>query len=170
MNFRSGLGCTIAAAAFVAAAQAQVTTTVSLTSQDAEAAKYALPSIEVRVDGPDAGRSHGLAAALSHDLVARTHARAPEGTEAATYVLAASLPARDGTLQRFDARLIALDGEVVWSVEGTTNGDVAPRDEVALLDIARNLRSALVRDGWVEAKYDPNDPPPPPPALGGRGR
>jgi hypothetical protein len=170
MNFRCGLGCTLAAVTFVVAAQAQITTTVSLTSQDTNAAKFALPSIEVRVDGPDAGRSHALAAALSHDLVARTHARAPEGAEAATYVLAASLPAREGTLQRFDARLIALDGKVVWSVEGSTSGEAAPGAEVALLDIARNLRSALVRDGWVEAKYDPNDPPPPPPVVGGRGR
>lgn len=169
MNRRVRVGAAVAAVVFALAARAGVTTTVALKGHDPDARKYALPSIEVRVDGPDAERAQVVATALARDLASLAHTRVPGRGEIATYAIAIDLLPAEDAAQRFGARLVASDGAVVWSVEGVTRSDAGPVDGDGLRSLARNLYSALVRDGWLQAKYDPNDPPPPPPVLERRG-
>ena len=65
----------------------------------------------------------------------------------------------------FSAELTGARGERVWRVEGRT--EVA--DEVvghsAFIGIARNVVAALLHDGWVAQRIDPDDPPPPAPEI-----
>jgi len=34
-----------------------------------------------------------------------------------------------------------------------------------MTSIGRNVVAALIHDGWVAPRYDPDDPPPPPPTI-----
>ena len=73
-------------------------------------------------------------------------------------------------------RLGACGIMVPANVEGTNLGEV-PLDPLwaevektgvapeAMTSIGRNVVAALIHDGWVAPRYDPDDPPPPPPTI-----
>jgi hypothetical protein len=61
--------------------------------------------------------------------------------------------------------LVSAEGRRLWRIEGRAEVTGAPVDASLFAGIARNVISALIHDGWVQPRYDPDDPPPPPPVL-----
>ena len=66
---------------------------------------------------------------------------------------------------RFEATLDDAKGERLWRVEGRVESDTAVIDPDSWAGIGRNVVSALVHDGWVQPRYDPDNPPPQPPQV-----
>ena len=71
----------------------------------------------------------------------------------------------DKTRIRFVAVLDSSRGERLWRVEGRSEAEARSFDGPVLVDIARNVVSALIHDGWVQPRYDPGNPPPQPPTV-----
>jgi hypothetical protein len=65
----------------------------------------------------------------------------------------------------FEAVLRSTEGKTIWRVDGRTEIEKAGVEVEALTSIGRNVVSALIHDGWLAPRYDPEDPPPAPPTI-----
>lgn len=150
-------------------AAAQIRTHVNLAGKDDSLPKLGLPGIRVRVDSADIAQAEMLRQGLGRDIFELTHARPLAGEETGDYQLLVHLyaPVRSGTgtVQPFEAELMEPEGTRLWRVDGRTEVEGIPLDDRALTHLGRNIISALVHDGWLQAKDDPNNPPPPPPMV-----
>jgi hypothetical protein len=155
------------------AATAGTRTYVALAGRDDAIPKLGRPGISVRVEVPDAGDAAAVVAELARELARQVHTRRLAGDEPGDYALAVTLdaprPEGEGVTIRFTAVLDSAAGERLWRVEGRSDVDGAPVDAAVYAGISRNLVSALIHDGWVQPRYDPDDPPPQAPRVHGEG-
>ena len=156
----------VAALAFTAAS-AGMTTTVALRSQDASLPKLGLPSVRVVFQGPGPVALDVLRDGLAADVLRLSHVRDVDRWASPDYFVVVRFVDEQAPVPgdvRFEASLLTHDGRVAWIADGRTvsEGSVEP---TAWRTIGRNVLSALIRDGWLEAKYDPNDPPPAAPIV-----
>lgn len=160
--------CILVSAAF-ASARAGSRTTVALAGVDESARKLGMPAIALEVSGSPAPDARAVATELARGLDKLVYTRALREGEPADYVLRVTLGARlsDGSTITipFEAALAAASGAPVWKVEGRTEVDGAPVAPADLVAIGRNVLAALVHDGWVQPRYDPDDPPPAAPQI-----
>ena len=156
----------VAAFAFTAAS-AGMTTTVALRSQDASLPKLGLPSVRVVFQGTGPVALDVLRDDLAADVLRLSHVRDVDQEASPDYFVVVRFVESETENRgdvRFEASLLTHDGRVAWIADGRTVsvGNVEP---AAWRTIGRNVLSALIRDGWLEAKYDPNDPPPAAPIV-----
>jgi hypothetical protein len=97
------------------------------------------------------------------------HTRRLAPGEAGDYDLEIKLeaPRVDGPVATvpFEAVLKSAQGERLWRVEGRSDVLGTPVDASVFAGIGRNVVSALIHDGWVQPRYDPDNPPPQPPRV-----
>ena len=153
----------------VTAAQAQSRTYVSFAGRNDELPKLGLPGISVKVFGPRVAESELVRAEIARVLGETVHTRPLAEGDVADYALAVTLATAlenlgAGTIP-FEAILTSADGKRLWRVEGRTEVDRSDVEPQPLVSIARNVVAALVHDGWVTNRYDPEDPPPAPPTI-----
>jgi hypothetical protein len=158
-----------AAVALTGTARAGAQTYVSLAGRDDAIPKLGMPGIAVRVDARDANDAAFLTGELARALAQRVHTRRLAPNEPGDYDLEVRVetPRVDGPMVTvpFEAILKSSRGERLWRVEGRSDVEGVPIDDAILAGIGRNVISALVHDGWVEPRYDPDNPPPPPPRI-----
>ena len=145
------------------------TTTVSLAGRDDAIPKLGMPGIALHVQAESANGAAMVEAELARELARQVHTRRLAADEAGDYDLEVKLdtPRISGstfTIQ-FDVFLKAGGGERLWHVEGRSEGEGELQDSSVYADIGRNVVAALIHDGWVQPRYDPNDPPPQPPRV-----
>ena len=155
--------------AAVTAAHAQTRTYVNFAGKNDDLPKLGLPGITVEVFGPRVEESAAVRTEISKVLTDTIHTRPVSAGEAGDYALAVTLAApvkgAGPTTVPFEAVLKARDGKTLWRVDGRTEVEQANVEAEALASIARNVVSALVHDGWVAPRYDPENPPPVPPTI-----
>jgi hypothetical protein len=160
------LAATIVSAGVVSAG---TRTYVSLAGRDDTIPKLGIPGIAVRVDASSALDAAVLKGELARELARQVLTRHLAKDEAGDYDLEVTLrvPSVDGAevTVPFEAVLRSAQGERLWRVEGRADVEGAPLDDAVVAGIGRNVISALIHDGWVQQRYDPDDPPPPPPVL-----
>ena len=152
-----------------AAAHAQPRTYVNFAGKSDDLPKLGLPGITVEVFGPRVEESASVRTEISRVLNDTVHTRPVSTDETGDYALAVTLAAvakgAGATTIPFEAVLKSRDGKTLWRVDGRTELGQAGEDAEALVSIARNVVSALVHDGWVAPRYNPEDPPPAPPTI-----
>ena len=156
----------VAAFAFTAAS-AGLTTTVALRSQDPSLPKLGLPSVRVVFQGQGPVALDVLRDGLAADVLRLTHVRDVNEEASPDYFVVVRFVepgAENPDDVRFEASLLTHDGRVAWMADGRAVRDGAV-EPAAWRTIGRNVLSALFRDGWLQPKYDPNDPPPAPPIV-----
>ena len=150
-------------------ASAGARTFVSLAGRDDAIPKLGLPGIAVRIDAPDAEAAAPVKAELERELARQVHTRHLGVDEPGDYDLVVKMdePRADGALRtiRFEAVLRSSRGEPLWRVDGRTEVEGGPVDGTVLAGVSRNVLSALIHDGWVQPRYDQENPPPPPPTI-----
>ena len=149
--------------------EAAVRTFVDLVRTDEAATRLGRPSIRVEIRGALVPGTETLEDDLVADLGRMVHLRPLAEGEAGDFVLDLRLlemrqESRMSVLP-FEARLLEPDGREVWMVEGRTEIEAAPCDASAIASVRRNVVSALIRDGWLQLKDDPDHPAPPPPVV-----
>jgi len=163
------LGMIAGAIALTGAAQAGTQTYVSLAGRDDAIPKLGRPGIAVRVEAPNANDAAFLKSDLTRDLARQVHTRRLAPNEAGDYDLEVTLgaPRVDGEVATvpFEAVLKSSQGERLWRIEGRSDVEAAPLDASVFAGIGRNVVSALIHDGWVQPRYDPDNPPPQPPRI-----
>lgn len=163
-----------ACAAFLLAAAvpagAGVRTTVTLQGQDPAAPKLGLPSVAVSVTGPDAVLVDSLRSFLAGDALHRTHSRLPGEGERPDYTIDVVLEPATAAGIGFRVSLTTWDDRVAWRSVGTALPDGPHLDHETTVSIGRNILSALIHDGWLQARYDPDDPPPAAPRIDRKAR
>lgn len=157
---------TVAALAFTAAS-AGMTTTVGLRTQDDSLPKLGLPTLRVEVQGVGPVALDTFRGWVADDAARLSFVKSGERDPSPDYTLVVRfLEATPGAGEvPFEASLLTHDGRVAWLVDGRTVTDAVPVEPIAWRTIGRNVISALVRDGWLQQKQDPNDPPPAPPIV-----
>jgi len=163
------LGMFGAAIALAATARAGTLTYVTLAGRDDAIPKLGRPGIAVRVDAPTASEAAVLRNELARELAQQVHTRPLATDEAGDYDLEVTLEVTridgpEATIP-FAAVLKSADGERLWRIEGRSNVEDSPLDDAVLAGIGRNVVSALIHDGWVQPRYDPDNPPPQPPVV-----
>jgi hypothetical protein len=159
------------AAAIVSAGvvSAGTRTYVSLAGRDDSIPKLGIPGISVRVEADSALDAAVLRGELARQLAQQVHTRRLAKDESGDYDLEVSLrvPSVDGpeVTVPFEAVLRSAQGERLWRIEGRADVVGDPLDDAVVAGIGRNVISALIHDGWVQQRYDPDNPPPPPPVL-----
>ena len=160
---------TIATVALTGMAQAGAQTYVSLAGRDDSVPKLGMPGIAVRVDAGDANDAAFLTGELARALARQVHTRPLGPDESGDYELDVRLEAPrvvgSVTTVPFEAFLDSPKGEHLWRVEGRSDVEGAPVDASILARIGRNVVSALIHDGWVQPRQDPDDPPPQAPTI-----
>ena len=168
-RFLESLGMISAALAVAGAVEAGTRTYVALAGRDDAIPKLGLPGIAVRVDASTRFDAAIVRAELARELAQQVHTRRLATGEAGDYDLEVTLdvPSVDGAQVTvpFRAVLKSAHGENLWRIEGRSDVEGTPLDDAVLTGIGRNVVSALVHDGWVQPRYDPDDPPPPPPTI-----
>ncbi len=163
------LGMMAAVLVWAASAQAGTQTYVSLAGRDDAIPKLGRPGIVFSVDAPHASDAAVLTNELSRELAQQVHTRRLVPGEAGDYDLRVTVAAArvDGPLATvpFEAVLNSGRGERLWRIEGRTDVEGAPLDASVFSGIGRNVVSALIHDGWVQPRYDPDNPPPQPPRV-----
>ena len=163
------LGIVGAAILLAGAVQAGTRTYVSLAGRDDRIPKLGMPGIAVRVEASSATDAAVLKGELARELARQVHTRRLAIDEAGDYELTVKMavPSVDGpeVTVPFEAVLKSAEGERLWRIEGRADLDGDPLDDAVVVGIGRNVVSALMHDGWVQPRYDPDDPPPPPPTL-----
>lgn len=158
-----------AAIVWVATAQAGTQTYVSLAGRDDAIPKLGRPGIVLWVDAPSANDAAFLTSELSRELAQQVHTRRLAPGEAGDYDLRVTVEVTrvEGQVATvpFEAVLKSGRGERLWRIEGRTDVDGTPLDASVFAGIGRNVVSALIHDGWVQPRYDPDNPPPQPPRL-----
>jgi hypothetical protein len=142
---------------------------VALAGRDDAIPKLGRPGIAVRVEASSAPDAAAVADELARELAGQVHTRRLAEDEPGDYELSVKLeaPKVDGltTTVPFEAILESALGERLWRVEGRSEVLGAPLDPEAYAGIGRNVVSALMHDGWLQPRYDPDNPPPQPPRV-----
>lgn len=159
------VGLVGAAAALLAVpAVAATRTTVTRVGSDPTATKLGMPGVAVTVRAPASDEAAIVRARLVADLAKLVYTRSLAPDEGGDYDLTVTLAApRGGTASTtipFEAVLVSADGAELWRATGRTEATDTPVGAPVLASIARNVLSALVRDGWLAPRYDPDNPPP----------
>ena len=143
------------------------TTTVALRTQDAALPKLGLPSLRVQVEGTGPVALDTFHAWMTSDVLRLSHVKDGAGDPSPDYTLVVRFleDAPDSGSVAFEASLITHDGTTAWVADGRTTADGASRDAATWRTIGRNVFSALCRDGWLQPKYDPDNPPPATPVV-----
>ena len=164
-----GLGMLAAATALAGSAAAGARTYVSLAGRDDAIPKLGRPAIALSVDAPNAKDASFLESELARAMTLEVHTRLLGPGEAGDYDLIVTVAKTrvDGPTVTvpFEAVLRSGRGERLWRVEGRTDLTGAPLDASVFAGIGRNVVSALIQDGWLQPRYDPDDPPPQPPRI-----
>jgi hypothetical protein len=151
------------------AASAAPRVTVSLVREDATAHKLGMPGVAVTVRGPVPSQAAAVATQLASDLPKLVYTRALDPGEPGDYDLAIAIERRrneaDASVVPFEAVLSTADGAELWRATGRAEVDGDRTDATVFAGIARNVLSALVRDGWLAPRYDPANPPPAAPSV-----
>lgn len=150
--------CGIVAAIMVlaGAARAGTRTYVALAGRDDETHKLGRPGVRLRVEAGSASDAAFVTRELATD-------------EPGDYELPIALraPHVEGsmTMVPFEALLASAQGERLWRIEGRSDVDEGPLDASVFAGIGRNIVATLIHDGWVQPRYDPDNPPPQPPRV-----
>ena len=162
-------GAVVAVLLLSGTAQAATRTYVSLVGRDDDVPKLGRPGVAVLVEGVTQLEAIHVANELHRGLGRLVHTRPVASDEAGDYDLKVMLAPshRDGRVSRvlFAASLTSADGELLWRIEGRAETEGASTEPETFASIGRNVISALVHDGWLQPRYDPDDPPPPPPQI-----
>jgi len=158
--------CVVVAVALVipAASLAGTTVTVALAGQDDALPKLGRPALAVAVKGSDSTLAGVVGGELARELAKVVHTRPLAAEEAGDYEL--TVEVADPRVQAgavsipFAATLVSARGERLWRIAGHADAEVDEVDPSLYASIGRNVVSALVHDGWLVARYDPEDPPP----------
>ena len=169
MRVRAG-ACVVLLLAAAVPASAGVRTTVTLQGQDPAEPKLGLPSLAFSVTGPDAALAESLRSFLAGDVLHRTHSRPPAEGERPDYTIAVVVEPGTRAGIGFRVSLTTWDGRVAWRSVGTAVPDGPHLDHETTVSIGRNILSALIHDGWLQARYDPDDPPPAAPRIDRKAR
>lgn len=160
------LGC---AAACITGAWAAGKTYVTLVEQAPDPRPQGRPGIAVVVDGPEAEACARVREQLVRDLGKLVHTRALSDTDVADYDLTLRIetPRTDPALKSvaFQASLSEPRGRRLWLVDGRTEWEGPSSAPEFAQGISRNVVAALMRDGWLQQRYDANDPPPAAPTI-----
>jgi len=163
------LGIVGAAIVIAGAARAGTRTYVALAGRDDAIPKLGRPGIAVRVDASTPSDAGFITSELTRELEQQVYARRLAPNEAGDYDLEIKLkaPRVDGSVTTvpFEAVLESAQGERLWRVEGRSDVEGALLDASVFVGIGRNVISALIHDGWVQPRYDPDNPPPQPPRV-----
>lgn len=158
-----------AAVACCFAVEAGTRTHVTFAGRDDAPIRLGRPGIAVRVDGPSVSGATVLANELSRELAHQVHTRPLDADEPGDYELAVafSSPVIAGAAPElpFSAVLTSSRGQRLWRIEGHSEFEGAHPDSAVFSAIGRNVVSALIHDGWVQPRYDPDDPPPRSPSV-----
>jgi len=159
----------LATLGMTAAAYAGTQTYVSLAGRDDAIPKLGRPAIALSVAVPNADDAAFLTTELARELAQQVHTRRLAPGETGDYdlvvtVAPASIEGPMATVP-FEAVLKSARGERLWRIEGRTDVEGAPLDASVFAGIGRNVVSALIHDGWVQPRYDPDNPPPQPPRI-----
>lgn len=153
----------------VSAAHAQTRTFVNFAGKNDELPKLGLPGITVEVFGPRVDESTAVRTEIGKVLTDTIHTRPVAAGEIGDYALAVTLAApivgAGPTTVPFEAVLKTRDGQTLWRIDGRTEVEKGGVEPEVMASIARNVVSALIHDGWVQPRYDPDDPPPAPPSI-----
>lgn len=148
----------------IGTASAGSRTSVELAGRDDSISKLGQPGVSVRVAAELAGAAKSVTEELERELARQVHTRKLAAGESGDYELSVSLaePQAEGAGEtiRFEAGLNSSRGERLWHVTGRTDLDGVPLDAAVFAGISRNVISALIHDGWLQARYDPDNPPP----------
>jgi hypothetical protein len=151
------------------APQAGTKTYVALAGRDDELPKLGRPGVAVHVTARTTSDAEAVGGELARELAAQVHTRRLARDEQGDYDLTITLeePRVDGSSATvpFEAVLASARGERLWRIEGRSDVEGVSLDASVYAGIGRNVISALIHDGWLQARYDPDDPPPPPPHL-----
>ena len=163
------LGIIGAGIVLASTADAGTRTYVALAGRDDGMPKLGTPGIAIKVESPTASDAAVVEGELSREFARQVHTRRLAKDEAGDYDLEVRLEVTrvDGPLATipFEAMLRSPRGELLWRVEGRSDVEGEPLDDAVLAGIGRNVVSALIHDGWVQPRYDPDDPPPQPPTV-----
>jgi len=158
-----------AAIALAGGAWAGTRTYVALAGRDDTIPKLGRPGIAVRVDASTPSDAGFITSELTRELAQQVHTRRLAPDESGDYDLEITLeaPRVDGRVATvpFEAVLKSAQGESLWRIEGRSDVEAAPLDASVFEGIGRNVVSALIHDGWVQPRYDPDNPPPQPPRI-----
>jgi len=151
------------------APQAGTRTYVALAGRDDQVPKLGRPGVAVQVTAGNAADAAVVSGELARELSAQVHTRRLALDDQADYALTITVdePRVEGPLATvpFEAVLASARGERLWWIEGRSDVEDVPLDASVYAGIGRNVISALIHDGWLQARYDPDDPPPQPPHL-----
>jgi len=151
------------------APEAGTKTYVALAGCDDALPKLGKPGVAVRVAAASAAEAEAVGGELARELAAQVHTRPLARNEQGDYDLTITLadPRVDGSSATvpFEAILASARGERLWRIEGRSDVEGAALDASVYVGIGRNVISALIHDGWLQARYDPDDPPPAPPHV-----
>jgi hypothetical protein len=163
------LGGIAVAVAAIRAAHSATQVHVSLAGRDDSIPKLGRPGISVRVDAPLPNVGPALTGELTRELAEQVHTRPLSQDDAGDYRLDVTVSAPremgGGKTVPFEAVLRSAEGRRLWRIEGRAEIAGAPVDASVFSAIGRNVISALIHDGWVQPRYDPDNPPPPPPVV-----
>jgi hypothetical protein len=162
-------GLLLASVVLSGAAQAGTQTYVSLAGRDDGIPKLGRPGIAVQVAAEDLSGASLVTHELTRELGRLVHTRPLDTGEAGDYDLQVTLEPmrRDGAASTipFTAVLLSARGERLWRIDGRAETPGPVPEPPAFVSIGRNVVSALIHDGFVQPRYDPNDPPPDPPRI-----
>jgi len=159
----------LAAAVLTANAHAATQTYVSLQGQDDGVRRLGRPGIAVHAEAGTQGEAILVMNEVHRELGRVVHTRPLDADEAGDYDLKVmlELAAINGAVSTipFAATLTSADGEPLWRIEGRAVTTDPAGDAAVYASIGRNVVSALIHDGWLQPRFDPNDPPPDPPRI-----
>jgi hypothetical protein len=150
-------------------APAATRTYVALAGRDDAIHKLGRPGIRLRVDAESASDAAFVTRELARELAQLVHTRELAADEPGDYDLAITVeaPLIEGatTMVPFEALLASARGERLWRIEGRSDVEGTLLDASVFAGIGRNVVSALIHDGWVQPRYDPDNPPPQAPRI-----
>jgi hypothetical protein len=157
------------AIALSGAADAEPRIEVTLAGRDDALPKLGRPGITVRVEGTSAGGATVIKDEISRELAQQVHTRPLAKDEAGDYALEVILEEPrlidTAVTAPFSAVLKSSRGQRLWRIEGRSEVEGQILDAAVFSGIARNVVSALVHDGWLQPRYDPDNPPPQAPRI-----
>lgn len=157
------------AAVLAADARAATQTYVSLNGRDDNVLRLGRPGIAVHVEAATQAEAILVENEIHRELARLVHARPLAAGDGGDYELSVRLDiaSGDGALRTipFAALLASVQGEGLWRIEGRSESTDPAAAPSMYVSIGRNVVSALIHDGWLQPRFDPNDPPPNPPRI-----